>query len=244
MGTMAWMATGLAAMALAGACGEGQVGPPPPPPEDLAVAYASARQDLERTRVALGERWVAAAKNPVARAAVLHDARAAVWRGIEEEIIPRWLGTPWTFNGHTVTPGEGSIACGYFVTTVVRHAGFDVDRVALAQAASEKIILTLADPAETWRFSDRGAEEVVEEVRAAGGDGLYAVGLDRHAALLVIDGDRADLCHSSVLGGRDVVCEDAVEARGFVSRYRVIGKLLGARMLIPWLEGRHLDSVL
>ncbi|PKN55994.1 MAG: hypothetical protein CVU56_18425 [Deltaproteobacteria bacterium HGW-Deltaproteobacteria-14] len=244
MGTRAWTAAALAAVTLIGACGDKQVAPTPAPPEERAVAYASAREDLERARVALGERWAAAAADPVARAAVLREARVTVWRGVTDELIPRWLGTPWTFNGHTVTPGEGSIACGYFVTTVVRHAGFDVDRVALAQAASEKIILTLADPAETWRFSDRASEEVVAEVRAAGGDGLYAVGLDRHAALLVIDGDRADLCHSSVLNERDVTCEDAAEAGGFVSRYRVIGKLLGARMLVPWLEGRHIDSVL
>ncbi|TNF32468.1 MAG: hypothetical protein EP329_10070 [Deltaproteobacteria bacterium] len=127
---------------------------------------------------------------------------------------------------------------------MVRHAGFDIDRVALAQAASEKIILTLSDPAETWRFSDREAGEVLDAVRAAGGDGLYAVGLDRHAALLVIDGDRVDLCHASFLNGRDVRCEDAATSGGFASRYRVIGKLLGPRMLVPWLEGAHITSVL
>lgn len=70
-----------------------------------------------------------------------------------------------------------------------------------------------------------------------------AVGLDRHAVLLVVDGTRADLCHSSPLNEGDVTCEDAAEAGGNVSRYRVIGKLLGARMLVPWLEGRHIDSV-
>jgi len=234
----------LALALLVSACGEDQVAPVPEPPEAVAAAYARARAEGEAERSALGRRWEAAEGDASERAAILHDARKAVWRRVKGELIPRWFGTAWTFNGHSTTPGEGSIACGYFVTTIVRHAGFDIDRVALAQAASEKIILTLSDPAETWRFSDREAEEVIDEVRASGGDGLYAVGLDRHAAFLVIDGDRADLCHSSVLDGRDVRCEDAVESRGFISRYRVIGKLLGRRMLVPWLEGAHIDSVL
>ena len=228
---------------LAAACGHEQVvRTPEASPGELAARYAAARQRLEQERERLAVRWQAAATDVAARAAVLREARQVVWRAVRDDLVPSWLGTPWTFNGHTVTPGQGSIACGYFVTTVVRDAGFDIDRIGLAQAVSEKIILTLAPPAATWRFSDRDAADVLAEVRAAGGDGLYAVGLDHHAALLVLDGERADLCHASFYGGRAVACEDADAAHGFVSRYRVIGKLFEAQMLVPWLEGAHIAS--
>jgi hypothetical protein len=44
------------------------------------------------------------------------------------------------------TPGRGEIACGYFVSTVLRDAGFGVERVRLAQQASERIVRTLSAP--------------------------------------------------------------------------------------------------
>jgi len=38
-------------------------------------------------------------------------------RYLVEEIFPAWSGTPWDFNGISQTPGEGEIACGYFVSS-------------------------------------------------------------------------------------------------------------------------------
>jgi hypothetical protein len=57
---------------------------------------------------------------------------------IDKKLLPYWLGTTWNFNGTTQVPGEGSIACGYFVTTLLRDAGVKLERVKLAQMASEK----------------------------------------------------------------------------------------------------------
>ncbi len=37
------------------------------------------------------------------------------------DIVPHWYGTPWDFNGHTNIPNQGEIACGYFVSTTLRH---------------------------------------------------------------------------------------------------------------------------
>ena len=42
------------------------------------------------------------------------------------EMMRCWLGTPWDFNGTCETPGSGKIACGYFVSTILRDAGFQV----------------------------------------------------------------------------------------------------------------------
>lgn len=44
-------------------------------------------------------------------------------RIIIDSLMPCWYGTPWDFNGCTTEPGKGSIACGYFVSTVLRDAG-------------------------------------------------------------------------------------------------------------------------
>lgn len=43
--------------------------------------------------------------------------KAAFVRQITQKVFPYWYGTKWDFNGTTEMPQEGSIACGYFVTT-------------------------------------------------------------------------------------------------------------------------------
>ncbi len=45
-----------------------------------------------------------------------------------EDIFNYWYGTPWDFNGTTNIPNQGSIACGYFVTTTLKHLGFNIPR--------------------------------------------------------------------------------------------------------------------
>jgi hypothetical protein len=61
-------------------------------------------------------------------------------RFIVDSIIPYWFGTKWNFYGTTEVPRNGSIACGYFVTTVLRDAGLRINRIKLAQAASEEMM--------------------------------------------------------------------------------------------------------
>jgi hypothetical protein len=64
---------------------------------------------------------------------------------VVEDIIAQWYGTPWDFNGITQEPRQGQIACGYFVTTVLRDAGFTLNRIRLAQSPSSEIIKAVAD---------------------------------------------------------------------------------------------------
>ena len=47
---------------------------------------------------------------------------------ITNTIAPAWIGTKWDFNGITEVPQQGKIACGYFVTTVLRDAGLPAVR--------------------------------------------------------------------------------------------------------------------
>ncbi len=63
---------------------------------------------------------------------------------IVDSIIPYWYGTKWNFYGTTEEPNKGTIACGYFVTTVLRDAGLHINRIKLAQAASEEMIRQFA----------------------------------------------------------------------------------------------------
>ena len=141
-------------------------------------------------------------------------------------IHEKWMGTPWTFSGTSQTPGEGSIACGYFVTTTLQQAGMEVERVRLAQAASEQMILAIADPDSIRRFSNASLEDFLEDLRSQG-EGYYIVGLDNHTGFLKVSSDgTVAFVHSGP--GRGVVSENPAEASELAnSRYRVTGKLAG-----------------
>ncbi len=217
-----------------------EIAPPPLARAEVARAgYQDARARLEATRVRLAERYD---REPDARSEVLEEARETVFVAITSEFMPAWEGTPWDFYGTSIVPGEGHIACGYYASTVLEHASFDVERVLLAQQASENIIKTFTPAGDIHRFRRKPASDVVKKVSELG-PGLFIVGLDYHVGFLVNDGEEVQMCHSSYLGTAAVLCEDAEASDAMVSDYRVIGKLLDDRMLRRWLEGGGFETV-
>lgn len=203
-------------------------------------AYDDVLVGLEGRRTELAARFAEAPADE--RAAIRQEASRVVLDTLTERILPHWFGTPWDFYGTTQTPGEGAIACGYLVSTVLEHAGFRVERVRMAQQASEYILLSLVAPDRVRRFRDRPVEEVVEHVSAAG-EGLWLVGLDYHVGFLWNDGELVRFCHSSYLDPGGVVCEPALSSAAMVSRYRVVGPLLDDPMIDAWLEQRAIPTV-
>jgi len=203
-----------------------------------AEEYRAAVAELASARALLATAWTAAAGASAAdRATVLDRGRRIVFATVADELIPAWYGTPWDFHGTSETPGHGHIACGYFVSTILRDAGFAVERVRMAQQPSELIILTLVGEDRVWRHRGESRATVSAAVEAHG-DGLYVVGLDIHVGFLVVRDGAARFCHSSYLEPMQVVCEDPAAAPAFESGYRVVGKLLDDPMVTGWLEGR------
>jgi hypothetical protein len=174
---------------------------------------------------------------------VLARAAARLVDAVAADLAPHWLGTPWAFHGASQTPGQGAIACGYLVTTLLRDAGLRVERAYLAQRPSEAILRSLVAPAAIRRYSDVPLERFLADVRA-GGDGLLGVGLDFHVGFLVVRGSRVTFLHANYLAPRVVVAEAAASSDALRdSRYRVTGRLTGdAGLLSAWLQGRALPT--
>jgi hypothetical protein len=202
--------------------------------------YADRVAALEALRVSLAAEH-RAARTPRRRRAILARARAALVRAVADDLFPAWYGTPWAYDGTTTVPREGKIACGYFVSTILRDAGFRVERVPLAQQAAENIVRTLVPSAQTWRFRNRPLAEVLAAVRARG-DGLFLVGLDNHVGFLLRRAGRLDFCHSSYLGAQGVACEPAETSAALPSRYYVVGRLFTDPLLARWREGRRIRT--
>lgn len=203
--------------------------------------YGDDRDALEAERKSLAKR-LAKAQGDDARADVLASARTALLDAFEDDLFPAWTGTTWDFNGTSQVPGEGKIACGYFVTTLLSHAGFDVQRAKLAQQASEIIVKTLADDDEIWRFRKGDASLVLEKVHALG-DGLYVVGLDNHAGFLFEHaGKPTRFCHASYVEPAIAHCEAAADAAAFESNYHVVGRVTGDATLARWIQGEAFET--
>lgn len=196
--------------------------------------YADAQTRLEETR-----RSLATEKPARARLA----GRAAVLDFLDQTAFPAWAGTPWDFNGTSTTPGEGKIACGYLVTTVLLHAGFKVERARLALQASANIVATLARGTPVVRFTPRDNADALAQIHQRFGDGLFVVGFDYHVGFLRLEGERAEFCHASVIEPAAAVCEPPVPSGAFVSRLYVVADALNDRVLDDWLAGRAIKTV-
>jgi hypothetical protein len=142
-----------------------------------------------------------------------------------ETIIPCWIGTPWDFNGTTETPQQGKIACGYFVTTVLRDAGLPIARIKLAQCASEQLVTALIQPKYIHRFSNVANDNFIQAVQQQG-FGLFIVGLDNHVGFIYNDGTEIYFIHSTFVGTRNVQKEKAAASSVLrQSKYKVLGKI-------------------
>lgn len=157
--------------------------------------------------------------------------------------FPPWIGTTWDFYGASSIPGEGQIACGYFVAATLYAVGFNVKislvqekkrHYRLAGLPSEQIILKLVDNGSIHRFSNRPLSEVVETLKDMG-PGVFLIGLDQHVAYLVWDGQGPVLAWHAKPGFAVALEDPANDPYIAESKYRVLGKL-DQRSASIWLK--------
>jgi hypothetical protein len=157
---------------------------------------------------------------------------------LNERYFEYWYGTDWDFNGTSQVPGEGSIACGYFVTTLLRDMGIKLNRVKEACSASEAMIKSLTGDKYIHRYSNYTIERFVEEIKKQG-DGIYLTGLDNHTGFVVCKNGEVDFVHSGGGAPARVLRENALQS-GLLkaSHYRVTGKITDdEEFLRKWLKG-------
>ena len=207
-------------------------------PKPDPVRYKALIAELAQKRETLSKRYTES------RTEDETDQVLAETRALLEETLPQlmrcWLGTDYDFNGTTDTPGTGKIACGYYVSTVMRDAGFRVERFKLAQQPSQRIIGTFL-PKEDMIVHPSGYEKFLDRL-VKKGPGISIVGLDTHVAFLVVTPELdVRFIHSSGGYEKCVVDQDRETARTLKnSKYRVTGHLTQSTQLLQrWLTGQH-----
>jgi len=198
------------------------------------TTYTELKASIIQRQASLGATYATSTRKDT----VVTAARAYLLGAIDTQ-FEHWRGTPWDFNGTTRTPGEGTIACGYFVTTVLQDAGFDLPRYKWAQLAAEPMIHKVAP---TGKAFSNAPVATVEAWLLQQGDGLYAVGLDNHVGFIRVKKGQALFVHSNYYRREIGVMAEPLEGRNPLadSHYRYIGKLLDDDMVKRWLEHRPL----
>lgn len=158
-----------------------------------------------------------------------------------DSVFHFWYDTDWDFNGITQKPNQGSIACGYFVTTTLLHSGLNIDRVKIAQQASSKIIQTLCKRESIKSFYNKNFKGLKEYLKSSN-DGLYIIGLDNHVGFIHKKDTSIVMIHSGANTG--IVCRQRIDECGPVkySKVHVIGNLLENDALIKkWLKNERVS---
>ena len=204
-----------------------------PDPERYQILVAELKNDRRELAARYRE-----ARTAQEITAVINESRDLLEARLPE-MMRCWLGTPWDFNGTCQTPGSGKIACGYFVSTILRDAGFQVERIRLAQQPSQGIIRTFMARKKMHIRAGLSYSEFLEEVTDRG-PGIRIVGLDRHVAFLVVTpANEIRFIHASGASPYCVVDESRDHATSLRnSKYRVTGNLTrNPEVIHGWLTG-------
>lgn len=211
-------------------------GKPKPVPD--TARYEVLVGELRRWRENLAQEY-GRAGTAEQKAAVEGDARV-ILNMLLPEMMRCWVGTPYDFNGTAEKPGAERIACGYYVSTVIRDAGFRVNRYKLAQQPSENIMRTFlpGDACELRVGEDYGRyADWVERMEA----GVYLIGMDTHVGFIVVRPDGMRFFHSSGARSVGVVEETRDDAWTLrKSSWRMLGHFTAdPGVMRTWLSGEE-----
>lgn len=201
-------------------------------------SYDSLKISIRQRRIEFTQSYNIA-KSDSARAAIEAEAAAYLLDILSSSVFPSWLGTTWAFEGYSNIPQQGEIACGYFVSTTLRHADFKLNRYKLAQAYSHRIAEVLGDRLQ--RFQDM--EKMLDYIRQQPDD-LFVVGLDNHVGFIEKHGDSIYFTHSSYWNPVEVTRQIAQDAPLLAaSQVYVLSHVLSNKGLMQkWIKGENIPN--
>lgn len=167
-------------------------------------------------------------------------ARIFLLDQFEHSIVPAWIGTKWDFNGTTEIPQQGTIACGYFVTTTLQAMSFQLNRYKLAQMASEQMILKLNPTVK--RYSGNDTQKALNYIQSFD-HALFLVGLDSHTGYILKTKHKLRFIHAVKYGEIDGVVSQEIDGRDLFSSssYHVISELFTDEVVAKWIKGQKFE---
>lgn len=145
-----------------------------------------------------------------------------LFKFINYDVPNYWTSTPWSFNGTSREPQNGTIACGYFVTNTLTDFGFDINRTYLAQQASSVMIKKLCK--DVKYFGKR--QDLENYILNKDKNQVYIVGLDFHTGFITRENKDTYFIHSNYIKNKGVVKESTANSKALnASKTFMIGTL-------------------
>ncbi len=172
---------------------------------------------------------------------IIKEAGKFIDEAIINSIIPFWYGTQWDFSGYTHKPNNGFVGCSYFVSTTLKHSGFNLNRYHLAQQnpLNEAKTLQINDSLiEFFNSEDLG----LDTKNLA--NGLYFVGLDSHVGYLLIRENKSFFINSSYMPPICVEIQYAESSEVFKSYvYYIVAIGNNSSLVKKWILGSEITIV-
>lgn len=185
-------------------------------------------------------------KEHLKRDSIINDASEYFTNALLNQIVPHWYGTIWDFNGYTNKPNDGVIACGYFVSTTLKHTGLNINRFKLAQQGGMNEAKTLDPTGSYLIYSLNSTEEldsIYSKIEHDLKPGLYFAGLSHHVGFIYIKDQIAYFIHSNYINGY-VMTEKARYSHAFRSMIYVIANITYNDYLIEsWITNAVIPVV-
>lgn len=194
--------------------------------------YNNEKAEIAAIRSGLSDKYLNSSDSAI-RAKLLDSAMVTFTDMLLNNIVPYWYETTWDFEGHTSIPRQGTIACGYFVSTTLRDMGLKLNRYRLAQQGPENEAKSIAINASAVLHFN--SENIFEKLKSLE-DGLYFVGLDFHVGYLYINNSIGYFIHSNYIDGK-VMIESPTSSEAFMSTFYYLSKIAGNKALMEkWLN--------
>lgn len=209
---------------------------------DQKITYEACLQENEQKRLNFKKKY--ALGNLKKKEEILDSVSLYLTNTLTKKILPYWYGTTWDFNGHTTIPNQGEIACGYLVSTTLKHAGFQLNRYKFAQQSATNEAKTLQPSSPLLIYRNKTVQEMIERIKTNLSEGLYILGLDNHVGYLLVEQHQVYFIHSNYCTNT-VEREKAEKSPCFNSNVYVIGELSTNRELLKkWILGKNIPIVL
>lgn len=170
----------------------------------------------------------------------LSSTKIFIYTQLIDRVFPKWYGMEWDYNGYSNVPQQGQIACGYFVSTTLKHIGFNLNRYKLAQQYSSGIVKSLCNNIQYVRSND--TEKLFSYINSKPNQ-LYVVGLDNHVGFISKEDGGIFFIHSSYLDPVAVIKEKAATSEALIySNLFVLGHFSENDAAIQsWLLGSQIE---
>lgn len=172
------------------------------------------------------------------RDSVSHQAGKYLEDAIVNKLIPYWYGTPWDFNGYTSKPNQGVIACGYFVFTVLRDAGFNLNRYDFSKLHGYDAAVSLNNGVEPLKYECIFSDCFIDSFTKSAEEGLYFIALTFHVGFLYYKNGYLFFIHSNYINSEGVVIELAAysEALRQSSHFYYLPLTTNKDLILKWIN--------